>query len=118
LQKERVRIPPIVADLWNINLFRLDALRDKGQLTVAWVAPAGTDRHRPDRFGELVFGNEQGEYPPPWPQPDEAAMRAAEANWNKHGRTDSVGAKDKRLKGAGGNASKSAAMASGSVKKP
>ena len=46
-------------------MFRLDSPKDKGQVAVAWSAPMVGDFHKLDRFGELVFGDEKGEVPPP-----------------------------------------------------
>lgn len=51
-----------------MNLYRLDAPKEKGQLAVAWISvPMVGDFHSFDRFGQLVFGDEKGEVPPPKP---------------------------------------------------
>ena len=67
LDKPGVKVPPAVGDMWRMNLYRLDAPKDKGQLAVAWSAPMVGDFHKLDRFGQLVFGDEKGEVPPPKP---------------------------------------------------
>ena len=64
MDKPGVKVPPAVGDMWKINMFRLDAPKDKGQAAVAWSAPLVGDFHKLDRFGELVFGDEKGEVPP------------------------------------------------------
>lgn len=65
LDKPGVKVPPAVGDTWRINMYRLDAPKDKGQVAVAWSAPMVGDFHKLDRFGQLVFGDEKGEVPPP-----------------------------------------------------
>jgi hypothetical protein len=64
MDKPGVKVLPAVGDMWKINMFRLDAPKDKGQAAVAWSAPLVGDFHKLDRFGELVFGDEKGEVPP------------------------------------------------------
>lgn len=61
-------------------MFRLDAPKDKGQVAVAWSAPLVGDFHKLDRFGQLVFGDEKGEVPPPKVavKDDKAAAKGAE----------------------------------------
>ncbi len=65
LDKPGVKIPPAVGDVWRINMFRLDSPKDKPQIAVGWSAPLVGDFHKLDRFGEIVFGDEKGEVPPP-----------------------------------------------------
>ncbi len=65
MDKPGVKVPPAMGDMWKINMFRLDASKDKGQVAVAWSAPMVGDFHKLDRFGELVFGDEKGEVPSP-----------------------------------------------------
>ena len=65
LDKPGVKVPPAVGDVWRLNMYRLDSPKDKGQVAVAWSAPLVGDFHKLDRFGEIVFGDEKGEVPPP-----------------------------------------------------
>ena len=80
MDKPGVKTPPAVGDKWKINMFRLDAPKDKGQIAVAWSAPMVGDFHKLDRFGELVFGDEKGEVPGPKVvvKDDKAAAKGAE----------------------------------------
>lgn len=80
------KVPPSVGDTWRVNLFRLDVSKANGQEAQSWSPPMVGDFHKLDRFGKLVFGNEQGEVPEPTaaapeaekaPAKDEAAERKA-----------------------------------------
>ena len=62
MEKQGVRIPPRVGDMWRINMFRLDSPKGKAQVAVGWSPPLVGDFHKLDRFGELMFGNENGEF--------------------------------------------------------
>src|SRR5215831_16087572 len=65
-----VRLPPSAGDVWRINMFRMDMPQGKPQQASGWSPPMVGDFHALDKFGELVFGNEQGNpgVPPvaPW----------------------------------------------------
>ncbi len=56
-------LPPKVGGIWRINLFRLDQPRNKPQIAMAWSPPLVGDFHKLDRFGQLVFGDENGKIP-------------------------------------------------------
>ncbi len=65
LDKPGVKIPPAVGDVWRMNMFRLDAPKNKPQVAAGWSPPLVPDFHKLDRFGEIVFADEKGEVPPP-----------------------------------------------------
>jgi hypothetical protein len=65
LDKPGVKIPPAVGDVWRMNMYRLDAPKDKPQIAVGWSPPLVGDFHKLDRFGQIVFGDEKGEVPAP-----------------------------------------------------
>ncbi len=65
LDKPGVKIPPAVGDVWRVNMYRLDSPKDKPQIAVGWSPPLVGDFHKLDRFGQIVFGDEKGEVPPP-----------------------------------------------------
>jgi hypothetical protein len=67
LDKPGVKIPPVVGDMWRMNMFRLDAPKDKPQIATGWSAPMVGDFHKLDRFGQIVFGDEKGVVPAPKP---------------------------------------------------
>ena len=79
LDKPGVKVPPAVGDMWRLNMYRMDAPKDKGQIAVAWSPPLVGDFHKLDRFGEIVFGDEKGEVPPPKPAVDEKAAKDVKA---------------------------------------
>jgi hypothetical protein len=56
--------PPKVGDSWRVNFFRLDLPDKQAQLAAAWSPPLVGDFHKLDRFGQLVFGDEEGKAPP------------------------------------------------------
>ncbi|MFH1132114.1 MAG: carbohydrate-binding family 9-like protein, partial [Pseudomonadota bacterium] len=58
-----LKLPPAVGDVWRINMFRVDSPSEKVSLAAAWSAPLVGDFHKLDRFGELVFGDENGKAP-------------------------------------------------------
>jgi hypothetical protein len=62
-----VRIPPSVGDKWRINMFRMDMPQGKPQQASGWSPPMVGDFHALDKFGDLVFGDEKGNVPPPSP---------------------------------------------------
>jgi Carbohydrate family 9 binding domain-like len=68
---ELPRLPPRPGDVWRINMFRMDQPEGKPQQASGWSPPLVGDFHALDRFGELVFGDEQGNVAPP---PPPAAM--------------------------------------------
>jgi hypothetical protein len=64
-----VKIPPAIGDKWRINMFRMDQPQGKPQQASGWSPPMVGDFHALDKFGELVFGDEKGNVPPPAPAP-------------------------------------------------
>jgi hypothetical protein len=64
-ESEGPRLPPQPGDVWRINLFRMDQPKGQAQIAVGWSPPMVGDFHALDRFGELVFGDESGNVPPP-----------------------------------------------------
>jgi hypothetical protein len=64
-----VKIPPAVGDKWRINMFRMDQPQGKPQQASGWSPPMVGDFHALDKFGDLVFGDEKGQVPPPAPAP-------------------------------------------------
>jgi hypothetical protein len=62
-----VKIPPAVGDRWRINMFRMDQPQGKPQQASGWSPPMVGDFHALDKFGDLVFGDEKGNVPPPVP---------------------------------------------------
>jgi hypothetical protein len=58
------RLPPKPGDVWRINMFRLDQPEGKPQEASAWSPPLVGDFHALGRFGELVFGDAQGNVAP------------------------------------------------------
>ena len=55
------KLPPSQGDVWRVNLFRMDMPKGKGQQAAGWSPPLVGDFHALARFGELVFGDAQGE---------------------------------------------------------
>ena len=53
-------VPPQVGTQWRINFFRMDLPSGKPQTGSAWSPPLIGDFHALDKFGTLVFGDEQG----------------------------------------------------------
>lgn len=53
-------VPPQVGTEWRINFFRMDLPAGKPQAGSAWSPPMRGDFHALDKFGTLVFGDEQG----------------------------------------------------------
>ena len=56
-------LPPALGQSFKINMFRLDMPQKKPQRAAAWSAPLVGDFHKLDRFGTLVFGDEEGKAP-------------------------------------------------------
>ena len=54
------KLPPSLGDVWRLNMFRMDMPQGKGQLAAGWSPPMVGDFHALDKFGELVFGDAQG----------------------------------------------------------
>ena len=97
LDKPGAKVPPSVGDIWRLNLYRMDTPKDKGQLAAAWSPPMVGDFHKLDRFGEIVFGNEKGEVPPPKAAIDEKAAKEGAAKPGKAEKAGEVkGAKDEK----------------------
>jgi hypothetical protein len=67
--KSGVKLPPSPGDVWRINMYRMDIPQGKPQQAAGWSPPMIGDFHALDRFGELVFGDAQGNVPPPSPPP-------------------------------------------------
>jgi hypothetical protein len=59
-EKEMRNVPPTVGTLWRVNFFRMDMNKGKPQTGTAWSPPLVGDFHVLDKFGELVFGDDQG----------------------------------------------------------
>jgi hypothetical protein len=91
LDKPGVKVPPAVGDVWRLNLYRVDQSKDKARMAGAWNPPMVGDFHKLDRFGEIVFGNEKGEVPPPKPVIEEKAAKD-----EKGAKKDEKGAKDEK----------------------
>lgn len=53
-------VPPQVGTEWRINFFRMDLPAGKPQTGSAWSPPLVGDFHALDKFGTLVFADEQG----------------------------------------------------------
>jgi hypothetical protein len=64
MDKDQVlRLPPNPGDVWRVNMFRMDLPQGKPQQASGWSPPMVGDFHALDKFGELVFGDEQGNVP-------------------------------------------------------
>jgi len=63
--KSTLTLPPTPGQVWRINLYRMDVPAGKPQQAAGWSPPMVGDFHALDRFGELVFGDAQGNVPPP-----------------------------------------------------
>ena len=98
LDKPGVKIPPAVGDVWRLNMFRLDSPKDKPQIAAGWSPPLVGDFHKLDRFGEIVFGDEKGEVPPP---KVEVAKDEKAGKGDKAAKGDKAGKGDKAEKGKG-----------------
>ena len=66
---QAVRIPPVAGDMWRVNMYRMDMPQGKPQQASGWSPPMVGDFHALDKFGDLVFGDEKGNVPPPAPAP-------------------------------------------------
>jgi hypothetical protein len=98
LDKPGVKVPPAVGDMWRMNMYRMDSPKDKGQLAAAWSPPLVGDFHKLDRFGEIVFGDEKGEVPPPKAAVDEKAAKDAKAGKDEKATKDAKAGKGKAAK--------------------
>jgi hypothetical protein len=78
-----------------MNMFRLDSPKDKPQIAAGWSAPLVGDFHKLDRFGEIVFGDEKGEVPPPKADvvKDDKAGKGDKAAKGEKGNKDEKGGK-------------------------
>jgi hypothetical protein len=56
-------VPPKVGTEWRVNFFRMDSSNGKPQAASGWSPPLVGDFHALDRFGLLVFADEQGIVP-------------------------------------------------------
>jgi len=71
-------VPPTVGTEWRVNFFRMDHLTGKPHGATGWSPPLVGDFHALDRFGVLVFADEQGQLTPP-PSVSPATAPAATA---------------------------------------
>ena len=63
LDSNGVKVPPAIGDRWRLNMFRTDSPKDaKSQTALGWSPPMVGDFHKLDRFGEIVFVGEKGEF--------------------------------------------------------
>lgn len=60
---EMKNVPPQVGTEWRVNLFRMDQPKGRPQAGSGWSPPMVGDFHALDRFGTLVFADEQGRVP-------------------------------------------------------
>jgi hypothetical protein len=61
---EAIKIPPALGDVWRVNMFRMDTPQGKPQQASGWSPPMVGDFHALDKFGELVFADENGNLGP------------------------------------------------------
>jgi hypothetical protein len=61
--KAELKLPPEPGTVFKVNFFRMDLPKEKPQRAGAWSPPMVGDFHKLDRFGELVFGDEEGKAP-------------------------------------------------------
>ena len=73
--KSTLTLPPALGAVWRINMFRMDVPSGKPQQAAGWSPPMVGDFHALDRFGELVFGDAQGEVPAAAPAATPAVAR-------------------------------------------
>jgi hypothetical protein len=59
-----LQLPPAPGNVWRLNMFRMDVPQGKPQQAAGWSPPMVGDFHALDRFGELVFGDAQGNVAP------------------------------------------------------
>jgi hypothetical protein len=71
-----VRLPPEPGDVWRINMFRMDLPKGRPQQAAGWSPPLVGDFHALSRFGDLVFGDAEGNVPP---KPDALGKMMAKA---------------------------------------
>jgi len=63
LDSNGVKVPPAIGDKWRLNMFRTESPEDaKSQTALGWSPPMVGDFHKLDRFGEIVFVGEKGEF--------------------------------------------------------
>ena len=62
-KSKKVALPPNPGDTWRINLFRMDFPKGGSRVGLAWSPPKKPDFHTLHRFGELVFGDQEGKVP-------------------------------------------------------
>jgi hypothetical protein len=72
-------VPPTVGTEWRANFFRMDHTSGKPQGASGWSPPLVGDFHALDKFGVLVFADENGQAKPAAPAPA-AAPTAAPAH--------------------------------------
>jgi hypothetical protein len=74
------KVPPSLGDTWRLNMYRMDKPQGKDQTAAGWSAPMTGDFHVLNRFGQIVFSDENGNIPAPTPKaPSELAQKAHEA---------------------------------------
>jgi hypothetical protein len=76
-----VKVPPALGDTWRLNMYRMDKNKGKEQSAAGWSPPLTGDFHVLNRFGQIVFTDENGNVPAPAPKaaPPEVARAAHEA---------------------------------------
>jgi hypothetical protein len=102
--KSTLTLPPAPGNVWRINMFRMDLPQGKPQQASGWSPPMVGDFHALDKFGELVFGDEKGNVPPP--APPIAAAPAGVAAKEKGGATLTPASDRKATASAKGGATK------------
>lgn len=75
--KYELTTPPKAGDTWSVNFFRMDMPKDKPQVASSWSPPLVGDFHKLDRFGKLVFGDEEGKTPTASPAPTAKKLEVA-----------------------------------------
>ena len=56
-------VPPVPGTIWRANFFRFDFPKGRQAVASGWSPPLVGDFHALNRFGQLVFANEQGVVP-------------------------------------------------------
>jgi cellulose/xylan binding protein with CBM9 domain len=64
-QRSGVKLPPSPGDVWRFNMYRMDQPKGRPQQAAGWSPPMVGDFHALDRFGELVFADQDGSTQPP-----------------------------------------------------
>jgi hypothetical protein len=99
LDKPGVKVPPAMGDVWRLNMFRFDENKDKPKVASSWSPPLVGDFHKLDRFGQIVFGDEKGEVPPPKAAVDDKAAKDQKAAKDGKAEKGKAGKDEKVAKG-------------------